>query len=380
MYQRLITILLVLVYGSSPAQSNILLKDDFEHGLDKWDLYNPAKIVLLTTADKEHKNVVRLIPGGSNIYMLIKGTEKLKDLSMEGDVLFPDTLDSYFGVLYNYTIAGDRNDYGCIYIKGNGNYVWANPHRNHNVSRELYNDFKIPLGSRDSIIIGGWKHFKVEVIDSVCDFYVGDMNVPKMRFPFFEYASGRFGFEPRVNGSEVWLDNVIVKSIKSLSYKGTPVPDIHYTPDNRLIKWESAGPFVSPQKEIENEFLSQSSGAANWSSFVADGRGCILTGKITGWANLKRIVYFKYTFDSNEERDATLSISSTNPVWIWCNGTQKDFTAEQSAWYDVGLNPKHTHQSVPLHLTKGVNVMYVRTLGQSPFDGYSGDGFFYRIQ
>src|SRR5205823_3135901 len=125
------------------AQGQVTVKDDFESAPVHWDFFNPSKFVYTTVAG-DHHHVMRLIPGGPNIYMLIKGTEKLKDLRIEGDVMFPDSLDAYFGVIYNYSIHDDRNDYGCIYIKGNGNYLWANPHRNGNVSRELYNDFKIP--------------------------------------------------------------------------------------------------------------------------------------------------------------------------------------------------------------------------------------------
>src|SRR5699024_1794857 len=106
---------------------------------------------------------------------LLKGSEGFHNVQIEGDVLFPDSLNSYFGVIYNYTVRDSRNDYGSIYIKGNENYLWANPHRNGNVSRELYNDYKVPIGHTDAISIGKWQHFKVEIIDAVCHFYVGDM-------------------------------------------------------------------------------------------------------------------------------------------------------------------------------------------------------------
>ena len=100
-----------------------LFQDDFEKGLQHWDLSNPGKFVLYTTKDRRHQKIIRLVPGGHNTYMLLKGSENFKSVSIEGDVLFPDTLNSYFGVIYNYTIRGSRNDYGCIYIKGNDNYL-----------------------------------------------------------------------------------------------------------------------------------------------------------------------------------------------------------------------------------------------------------------
>jgi hypothetical protein len=374
-------ILLAKSAGSSYAQvsKNILVNDTFENGLANWETSNPSKFFLSKLSDAGHNGIVRLVPGGHNTYMLLKNSDKYNGLSIEGDVLFPDTLNSYFGVIYNYSIRDTRNDYGCIYIKGNDNYLWANPHRNGNVSRELYNDYKIPIGEEDRIVIGQWKHFKVEVIDSIAHFYIGNMNVPKMTFPFYEFKGGKIGFEPRVDGSEVWLDNVMVKEINHFNYTGKPLPDIQYPTDAHLLKWEAVGPFIDDIKGLEKIFRESLPDTIQWKPFMRDERGCVVTGKVTAWANYRRIAYFKYTFHSDEERTATLYISSVNPLILWSGGKESLVKAEQSAWYDVGMNERHTKQSVFINLKKGTNVIYIKTTGQGVFDGYSGDGFFYRL-
>lgn len=369
-------------FTSTDAQTSktpVVVSDDFEKGLSNWELNNPGKFFLDKLSDKKHNRIVRLVPGGHNTYMLLKNSEGAHGLRIEGDVQFPDTLNSYLGVIYNYSIRGTRSDYGCIYIKGNDNYLWANPHRNGNVSRELYNDYKIPIGKEDRIVIGEWQHFKVEVIDSICHFYVGNMTIPKMTFPFYEFKSGKIGFEPRVDGSEVWLDNVLVKKIEQFSYRGDPLPGIKYPVDDHLIKWESAGPFTDDKKDLEQVFSKEAPDTIKWKPFLPDERGCVVTGKVTAWANYLRTAYFKYTFHSDKEKTGTFYVSTLNPLVIWSDGIRSELKPEQSAWYDVGINQNHTKQSITIKVRTGMNTIYIKSLGQGVFDGYSGDGFFYRL-
>lgn len=218
------------------------------------------------------------------------------------------------------------------------------------------------------------------MIDSVCHFYVGDMNTPKMTFPHFEFKKGRIGFEPRVDGSEVWLDNVEVKKLVAFTYKGFPIPDIHYQHDSRLIKWESLGPFRDTSNTVEQMFRAQTVDSFAWQLFLPDARGCIVAGKVTAWSNYLRTAYFKYSFQSEVDREGSLYVSSTNSLAIWSNGRRSEVKAGQSAWYDVGRNEKHANTLIPVTLKKGTNTIYVRVDGQGVFDGYSGDGFFYYLK
>ena len=201
-----------------------------------WDINNPEKIRIVDSKDSIHRKVLELHPGASNTFVLLKGTNyETSNLSVEGDVLFPEYDHNYLGFIYNYKVTGIRADYGCIYIKGNDSYVRVNPHRDGNVSRVLYNEYKTSLTGSDSIITNQWQHFKAEVRDSICHFYVGDMNIPKITYNFHEFSSGRIGFEPRVIGSEVWIDNISVSGIDHLNYTETSVhKDVQYEPEKTI--------------------------------------------------------------------------------------------------------------------------------------------------
>ena len=92
------------------------------------------------------------------------------------------------------------------------------------------------------------------------------MSKPKITFDLYENSSGLIGFEPRVTGWPVWIDNVKVTSIKKFQYNGPDLPNIEYEPDSLLTSWESIGPFRKPIKMIERE-----SGLSN-STITVDGQ------------------------------------------------------------------------------------------------------------
>ena len=72
----------------------------------------------------------------------------------------------------------------------------------------------------------------------------------KMTFDLYEGESGSVGFQARIAGAPVWVDNVEVRSIADLSYSGAPIPDIAYDVDGLLTEWEVAGPLASPSRAI----------------------------------------------------------------------------------------------------------------------------------
>jgi hypothetical protein len=180
--------------------NKISFQDDFEKGMDKWDLVNPPKVRIIESGDSGHGKVLALY-AGAPVHALIKDSERWTNIKIEGDVLFPENEHNYMGLIYNYNVNGSRADYGCIYIKGNGSYIRVNPHRDYQVSRTIYEEYKTALTGLSAIIPGQWQHFKAEIMGSICHFYVGDMETPKITFNFHEYTSGQVGFEPRVYGS-----------------------------------------------------------------------------------------------------------------------------------------------------------------------------------
>ena len=151
-----------------------------------------------------------------------------------------------------------------------------NPWRDANASRLLYEEYKTPLKDSEAIRINSWHRFKVEVMGTVCHFYVNDMNTPKIVFDLLELTSGMIGFKPRIVGTEVWIDNIKVSSIDKLSYHGEKIPAIAYQPEMLLTNWQVLGPFSKPNESIEHLTT-----VANWKPFNTDARGAVITARIT---------------------------------------------------------------------------------------------------
>ena len=359
-----------------------IFEDDFEDDLSKWQLNNPEKIRIIDSGDRQHGKVLEMHPGGPNTFALIKGSENWKGAIVEGDVLFPENDHNYLGFIYNYQVNGVRADYGCIYIKGNSSYVRVNPHRDAHVSRILYDEYRTQLTGQDTIIAGKWQHFKAEVKDSVCHFYVGDMTTPKVTFPFFEFSSGKIGFEPRVIGSEVWIDNIKVQPLKELTFKGHQPQNIDYKKEHLLTQWQAIGPFRQIHEAIEKEGFvpTQTYKAHNtsyhWQPFQTDGRGCVVGGKILEWVSLKIHAYFHTNIAAKNNQKATLHFSTTNDLVVWLNGEKiGEIEGKFKAWYDLLDNPKHAGQKLEIVLKKGNNSLMILEKGMG-WDGYAGDGFF----
>ncbi len=364
---------------------NISFFDDFEKGLNKWTVTNPAKIKIIDSGNLSHNNVMALFPGGSNIFALIRNSDNWTNYKIEGDLLFPENSHNYLGFMYNYNISGTRDDYGCIYIKGNSSYIRVNPHRDAQVSRTIYEEYRTQLSGRSAIIIGEWKHFKAEIIEQVCHFYVEDMETPKITFNYFEYSSGAVGFEPRVYGSECWIDNISVESIGAFAYKGGILPsNINYNPEQFLTEWDVIGPFRQSVKNIENdwslseEVFESGNTQYRWKSFKADGRGCVVTGKTLEFGSRKKLAYYHTKINSDTDKRVRLIFSTTDALTIWMNGKfNGELQPTYFAWYDFLDNPDHKGGEIYVELKKGINhlMILVEGVGQK----YTGDGFFAHV-
>ena len=360
--------------------------DDFESGLAKWELNNPAKLPIIVSGDASHGKVLALYPGGHNVHALVKGSQGLTNVKIEGDVFFPSNEHSYFGLIYNYNIRDTRVDYGCVYIKGNGSYIRMNPHRDGHVSRTLYEEYKTPLRGSSAITIGEWQHFKAEIMDSVLHYYVGEMDTPKVTFNFHEFSSGMIGFEPRVAGSECWIDNIEVSSIATFNYSGPILPSpILYKPEQLITDWQCIGPFQKPIEKIESagypvqDSIEIGDGTYVWKPFQADGRGCVVGGRIIEWMSGRNDAYFYSEFTAETSRNAKLQFSTTNDLKVWVNSQYLgEISRTQFAWYDFWENPEHAGSELDITLNKGVNHILIFEQGLG-FRGYSGDGFYARI-
>ena len=363
---------------------SISFSDDFENGFQQWDLNVSEKIELIDSGDPNHRMVMSLNCGGEYVNALIKGSQGWTNYRLEADFLFPDSGDSYMGIIYNYNRSNGRVDFGSIYVKGNGSYIRVNPRRDYNAHRTLYEEFKTPLAGEEAIHIGTWHHVKAEVIDSVCHFYVGDMTVPKVTFDAFEWKSGRVGFKPRVVGEPVWIDNVTVESIEHFAYNGPTKPEgIRYEPEKLVADWQVIGPFCGTVPEIERdgyipEKVYEKDGKKyQWKPFKTDKRGCVVSGCLTEFVGGKYIAYFHTTIQSDSAEIVNLHTSSNEALVYWFNGEFLGYDdAARYAWYDFWKNPDHKGVSGPIKLKPGTNSLLICVRGGK----YAGGGFFVRLE
>ena len=380
----LIIVLTIVSRSSLMADERVLFSDDFESGALKWDLVNADKIRIVDSGDSDYKNVMALFPGGQTVYALIKNSEGWTNYRIEGDVLFPEDFHNYMGLIYHYNVRGTRTDFGSIYIKGNNSYIRVNPHRDGNASRTLYEEYKTPLTVESAIRIGEWQHFKAEVMGSVCHFYVGDMERPKVTYNFLEFDSGRVGFKPRVYGSECWIDNIEVTSISAFEYQGPVLPkSIQYSPETLITDWNVIGPFHNRITEIEQDgyvpdrSYRETQYTRNWESFHADGRGCVVAGRICGFNNWRRIAYFHCEVHADQTRDAKLMFSTRNDLTVWVNGVMAGQIRQMDyCWYDFMDNPEHAGSELMIRLNSGTNQILVLVQGGR----YAGDGFYVHVE
>lgn len=384
MKKSLIIFIVLLSFSSLIFSQSKIFFDDFENGTDKWMFSDATRFKIINADDKEHGNVLNMIPGGEFVHALVKNSEGWNNYRVEADFLFPTNNHNYMALIYHYNQLGKRTDLGSIYVKGNGSYIRVNPRRDYNAQRTLYEEYKTPLTGEDSITIGKWHRMKAEVIDNVCHFYVGDMSTPKVTFDLFDYTSGSVGFKPRVIGDNVWIDNVAIESITEFSYKGEPKPEnIVYKPEELITDWKMIGAFYGTQREIEKDgYISNKAYYEHdkkyvWEEFETDKRGCIVSCEITDFTGGKNIAYFHTIIRSEKEQTINLHISSNEALAYWLNGEFLGYDYPlRYAWFDFWENPEHAGQSGPINLKEGENSLLIRVRGGK----YAGGGFYARIE
>ncbi|MCK5135548.1 MAG: hypothetical protein KAR19_07140 [Bacteroidales bacterium] len=220
----------------------------------------------------------------------------------------------------------------------------VNPHCDGTAGRALYEEFKTPLTGEAAIELNKWIRFKYEVVGTACHVYVADMNTPKVTFNYYHYSSGRVGFRPRSGGSEFWLDNVTIKTIEELSYKGPILPkSVSYSPDKLLTKWDVIGPFTKRMEGLEkmgyspDEKYIEEDQEYKWKSFPTDNRGCVLSGRICDFQPPgRKLAYFHSIITSPKKKEVAIKFSSRSKLAIFING--KSTTTIRTAKYHKASN------------------------------------------
>ena len=357
---------------ATPLSAQLRFSEDFESGLDGWRLVSPHAMSIENVGGPGRGRVLVMNADGWDVYALVRGSETWGNVRVDGEVLFPTDEHNYLGLLYNYREHDGRVDFGNIYIKGNGSYLRVNPHRDGNVGRTLYEEYRTPLTGAAAIEIGRWQQFRLEVVENVAHLYVGDLSVPQLVFPYYEATEGAVGFQPRSVGGPVWIDNIRIESITSFTYRGAARPAIDHRPDSVLTSWTVAGPFTQHDDQIARD-----PARAEWRLAPVDGRGAVLTAAVTDYAGPRTVAYFRTTVEAAAPGEAILHISSVDDPVIWINGRFRGFPARDDlAWHDFWSNPDHAGNRLRIALRRGTNDIVIRVRGGQ----YATGGFFARIE
>jgi hypothetical protein len=354
------------------VSAQVLFTDDFEHGLAQWRLLGPPGAAIRASGDAGHGQVLVLRPNG-DVVALMRGSESWTDVRIEGEMLFPEDVDDYLGLVYRHATRGERQDFGLIYVKGNDGYLQANPHRDFNVSRTLYPELRTPLAGPSAVVTGQWQRFAIEVVGAAAHVYVGATTVPQMTVEGFEGTRGAFGLQPRSVGGPVWVDRVSVRPIARFSYDGPPVPAPAYDPASLITDWRVAGPFPRTRDALAQR--PDDEGAA-WRAAAVDRRGAVVTGRMVDYHGPETVAYLRTSLPSATAREAQLELSTVDDLTVWLNGDFVTFVERQpAAWFDVGRTAAHAGRRVPLSLRAGANVVVIRVRGGV----YATGGFFARL-
>lgn len=352
------------------AGEQVHFVDDFEQGLAKWIVVGTVDV---HDVGGEHGRVMRLRPNG-DVHALVRGSDQWGNVAIEGELLFPEAGDSYLGVMYHYREHAGRSDFGLIYVKyGRRVYLQPNPHRDYNVTRTLYPEFAAPLDGASAVVAGRWQRFRVEIVDGVAHFYVGDFTIPALTFPIAEPGRGLLGLQPRSVGSDVWVDNLTVRAIMRHSYTGEQRPGVGSLPPHAPTRlWDVLGPLPRT-----NDAVVRFPDEHPWRPFLPDARGAIETARVVDYHGPNTVAYFRTSVSADVAGRATMRVSSVDDLAVWVNGEFNGFAPrEDYAWFDVGRNAEHAGNPIPITLRRGVNTVVVRVRGGT----YAAGGFFVRFE
>jgi hypothetical protein len=366
--------------------AQVRFTDDFEDGeLSGWTLSDPQASKVIDSGNAAHGRVLELMADDA-VIALVNNSEQWGAVRVEGNVFFPDDGDSYLAFVYHFRQAETRTDFGAVYLKGNDSYIRANPWRDQNVSRLLYEEYLTPLQGEAAIQIGRWHAFRMEVMGAICHIYIDDMVTPKITYALYEHASGQVGFNSRVTGSRAWIDNIRVTSIEHLQYEGPDIPDISYRTDSLITDWEVIGPVAGANAAIERSGagprVTDSGREYAWRAFETDLRGAVISGRVTEFRAGRPVAYFRTTVFADESRQAVLHFSSVDELAVWVNGRFQGYVYRQgyldsgdwNAWYDFWANPDHEGRRITGDLVGGETHVVIRAYNGQ----FASGGFFAR--
>lgn len=350
--------------------ADLLFADDFSRGVPQWEVHGEEAVRVRDSGDPAHGSVLELVPNG-DVLALIKGSDAWNGVRVEGRMLFPGETDNYLGLVYHAARQGARWDFGLVYVKGNDSYLQLNPHRDFNVSRAIYPEFRALLAGDAAVEAGRWQTFAFEVMGTAVHVYIGPSNVPQLIYDAYERSSGLLGLQPRSVGGPVWVDDVTVRAIDRLSH-GPGIRSMAAGREGLLTSWHRAGPF----ERTDDRIAQHPKSFAQWSLVTTDPRGAIVTGRDVDYHGARTVAYYRAIVVSPVPRQAELVFGTVDDLAIWINGRFEGFVPRQDvAWFDVHTNPAHPGRRVPLTLRTGANDIVVRVRGGV----YASGGFFSRL-
>lgn len=377
-----LTAALVLAPAIASGQSAgwELFTDDFEQGAAAWR-FPVTDGHELVAAGEVHGTALSLQTRNGIVVALIDGSERWRDVRVEGEVLFPSDEQNYLGFVYRYVDHDGRIDFGSLYIKGNGSYIRANPHRDLNVGRTLYEEFRTPLVGEAAIQIGEWQRFALEVVGSEAHVYVGDMTRPQVTFPYWKGETGAFGFKARNPGGPVWIDDIRARAIDGFTYRGPPLPALDNPDPPLLLRWEVLGPLTRFVPEVEAGYdpdarIDDAGASIHWMPYEPDARGAVVTADVTHQRDARRVAYFHASVELPADTKVALDLSTVDDLALWLNGRFVGFAArDDAAWWDAWRNEEHDSVTGRLDLVAGTNHLIARVVGGT----YASGGFFLRL-
>jgi hypothetical protein len=353
-----------------------LVEERFETDLGVWSLVGSDSIEIIAEPETQDNHVLQLTPQrGKYAHAIFSLSEEWSDIRIEGKFLFPTDGDGYLGFIYNYQNKDGRKDFGCIYVKSNGNYIRVSPHHDGNPSWRLYEELKVYLTGAQRIEVGKWYRFRLDVLAHRASLYLVDMETPVRTFDWIQ-RSGAFGFEARPGGGEpVWVDDVVVTR---LARQIPEDPDQAVAVESGaagtlLTTWEVQGPFDEDDRELESPRLDNLV-EAEWHSKRTDERGAVITALDSDFnVTPKNVLYLRTAFSSPESSARVLTVSTANKLDIWLNDDYVGAIEPDSyIWSDFLSNPEHSGSRLTLEVRKGPNRLVFRVDGSR----FAGGGLF----
>jgi hypothetical protein len=359
--------------GAQTPQSRLLVDEGFESDLSAWSLVNAERIEIIPDPAAPDNHVIQLTPEKSEythaIYEASKGWSHLR---IEGRFLFPAEGDGYLGLIYNYQERDGRKDFGCIYVKSNGNYIRVSPHHDGNPSWRLYEELKVELTGARRIEVGRWNQFRLDVVGHSALLFLADMETPILIFDWL-HDHGAFGLEARPGGgTPVWVDDLKVTRLDERGVPSLPTEPAGQS-DELLIEWEIQGPFDEAEARPNKAGIKHLN-EAGWRDKPTDERGAVIAAlNLDTNSSPRSIVYLRTKISSPNAAARQLALSTVNKLQVWVNG---EYLAEVEPadyiWSDLLTNPDHAGTGLKIELQSGENEIVIRLDGER----FAGGGFF----